>query len=59
MFIAEVSSLAGVCISTVSRVINDHPHVSPVTARRVHAVIPIGVHRGATVAALQARAAVG
>ena len=37
--IIDVAKLAGVGVSTVSRVINDHPHVSPEKRARVQAAI--------------------
>lgn len=39
MNIYDISKRAGVSIATVSRVLNDSPHVSPVTRQRVMAVI--------------------
>ena len=37
--ITDVANLAGVSIKTVSRVVNDEPHVRPVTRQRVTAAI--------------------
>ncbi|GAB2473854.1 LacI family DNA-binding transcriptional regulator [Promicromonospora xylanilytica] len=36
---ADVARLAGVSIQTVSRVVNDHPHVTPHVRERVHAAM--------------------
>ena len=37
--ITDVANLAGVSIKTVSRVVNNEPHVRPVTRQRVDAAI--------------------
>ena len=37
--VREIAKLAGVSISTVSRVLNDHPSVDDETRKRVRAVI--------------------